>query len=95
MLNAQDLFSLEIEGLSKTIREYSTENFINSYSEQIINLELPKDKEKIVFILDNFLDWYEKHINEIQSSHFITNKHEHTKSLQILRELKNLLDIAG
>lgn len=91
-MGIQELFSLEIEGITKTISEYSTNHFINSYTKQVMQLSLPNDKEKIRVIVSRLIDWYTLNIDNIKRSNFIVNKEDHELSLKLLKDIRNRLD---
>lgn len=88
----QNLFSLEVEGISKTVNDYAVENFIRSYSKQLQTLELPKDEKRIAILVERLLEWYENNIDKIDSSRFVMNKEEHHKSMHLLGEIQRMLN---
>ena len=85
------LYDLEIEGISNTIKDYSVENFITSYSRKLIGLKPNKDKYLIETIVDRLVMWYQENILTIMNSRFVQNKEEHQKSYRLLTELQSLL----
>ena len=91
-MSLEDLYTLEIEGVVNTICDYTVENFIESYSNQLTQYRLSEDFEKIYVIVDRLISWYSKNIESIRISRFVVNKKEHEKSYQILIKMKYLLD---
>lgn len=91
-MSLKDLFLLEIEGISETICGYSIENFIQSYSRQLLELDFEKDTFRIGDIFDRLIEWYDQNINIIYKSQFVNNKNEHKKSYRLLIELRSQLD---
>mgnify|MGYP006883078174 CR=1 FL=1 len=91
-MSLEDLYTLEIEGVVNTICDYTVENFIESYSNQLTQYRLSEDFEKIYVIVDRLISWYSRNIESIRISRFVVNKKEHEKSYQILIKMKYLLD---
>ena len=90
-MSVEELYSIEIEGVSNTIKSYTVESYIHSYSNQLTLYQLPSDYKKISIIVSRLLEWYEENIEQILSSKFVMNKEEHLKSKDVLNELKILL----
>lgn len=91
-MNLPNLYQLEIEGISETIRSYTVENYIKSYSKQLLNLNIIKDRERIEVIVTRLIKWYEENMDVINKSKFVLNKKEHQKSYRLLVELKEKLN---
>lgn len=92
-MSVEDLYSMEIDAISKIINSYTVDLFIQSYCEQLKKYKLPEDYIKIKEIINRLVKWYENNIEQIRSSRFVMNKHEHEKSNELLIKLYNLLDI--
>jgi len=90
-MTVEDMFNLEVRGISTTIRSYSVEKYILSYSDQLQDLQLPRDYERITEITDRLLEWYNKNFTTITNSRFVMNKEEHIKTRKLLQELQNEL----
>jgi len=90
-MNLPDFYYLEVEGISKTIRSYTVENYIKSYSKQLLDLSILHDRERITVIVNRLIKWYEEHLDVITESRFVLNKEEHIKSYHILIELQDKL----
>ena len=86
-MSIEELLYLEIEGLTKTIKEYTRDNFIISYSSKLNNLDFPEDKTKINLISKKLLNWYKDNIEDIKSNQYLPNVNAHIKSINILEEL--------
>lgn len=86
-MNIEELLYLELEGLTKTITDYTRDNFIISYSLKLSKLSFPEDKSKIHLITKKLLDWYEDNIEDIKSNQYLPNVNAHIKSINILEEL--------
>lgn len=91
-MNLPDFFYLEVEGLSETIRSYTVENYIKSYSKQLLDLNILHDRDRIEVIVDRLIKWYETKLELINQSRFVPNKEEHIKSYNVLVELKEKLN---
>lgn len=72
--------------------EYTTDNFISSYAEQISLINYPADKDLLKKLIDRLLNWYEGEMNEIQQSDYIRSKNSHKKSYELLKELRQLVN---
>lgn len=92
-MNIEEIITIEFEGLSQTIMQYSNDNFIKSYAKKLLNIEFPKDEEILIKLVDNLFNWYTSKIEEIKSSDFVVSKESHIKSYKILFDLKNLLGV--
>ena len=90
-MELREVFSLEVEGISRTINDYAVENFIVGYSNQLQSCEIPKDVEKVKVIVNRLINWYNDTMDDIVHSRFINNKDEHIKSLRLLKEFQKEL----
>jgi len=91
-MELREVFNLEVEGISKTIREYAVENFIVSYTTQLQNCQIPEDNEKVKVIIKRLVEWYEDKMEDIVHSRFVHNKEEHLKSFRLLIEFQKKLN---
>lgn len=91
-MNIEEIITIEFEGLSQTIMQYSNDNFIKSYAKKLLNIEFPKDKEILIKLVDNLFNWYTSKIEEIKSSDYVISKETHLKSYSILKNLKEQLN---
>lgn len=48
-MSIKESFNIEKYGMFRTILEYSTCNFINSYCEQLLKMTYPNDKEYLKY----------------------------------------------
>ncbi len=86
-MKIEELLYLELEGLTKTIREYTRDNFIISYSTKLCELSFPSDKTRINLISCKLLEWYKDNIDDIKSNQYLPNVDAHMKSISILEDL--------
>lgn len=89
-MKIEELIYLELEGLTKTIREYTRDNFIISYSTKLCELTFPKDKKKMNILSSKLLDWYKVNIDDIKCNQYLPNIDSHLKSIKILEQLYEL-----
>ncbi len=89
-MGLNELFKLEKEGIGTTIHNYTTDNFVKSYSKQLMELRYPEDKELLKVIIHRLLEWYDKNIEFIRESNYIYNKEGHEKSYILLQEISSL-----
>ncbi len=86
-MKIEELLYLEVEGLTKTINEYTRDNYVISYSSKLTKLNFPKDKKMINLISGKLLDWYKDNIEDIKGNQYLPNINTHLKSINILEEL--------
>jgi hypothetical protein len=94
MKKINQILKFQVKAISKTICDYTTDNFIRSYAEQLVTLQFPQDKEGIQFLVTKLVDWYDKELNRINESTYIYAKQSHQKSFELLGYLKNSLQNA-
>lgn len=87
-----DIMKYEIEGISKTICDYSTNNFILSYANQLKALVYPQDIEGITYLVNKLSYWYETEIEIISNNDYVFGKDAHYKSFEKLKQLKITID---
>ena len=79
-----DLYDIEVSSISRTIQDYTVENFIQTYSNQLTKLDFVRDHDKLLYIVNELVDWYKGNIDSILTSKFVMNKQEHVKSYELL-----------
>ena len=79
-----ELFLIEIEGITKTICDYTTDNFITSYANKLKTLNYPENKDQILLLTKRLKDWYDIYIKEITSNKYIHNLEAHQKSFELI-----------
>ncbi len=77
---------IEVEGLSKTITQYTSDNFIKSYAMKIQMVDLETDKELFIILVAKLLEWYSEEIVVISKNEYVANKGSHYKSYELLKE---------
>lgn len=91
-MSIEDIYDLEVEGISTTIASYTVDEFVKSYARQLNDLSIDKDTEKINYIITRLIEWYQMNLEKIQQSRFVMNKQNHMKANKLLIDMKNLLD---
>lgn len=94
-MNIETILRIELEGLCRTIRDYTSDNYIISYTNIMQNIEFPDEKETLSIIVDKLIDWYTENYSIILESKYINNKNEHSKSFELLKSMRILLDITA
>ena len=56
-MELQKIMMVKIEGLRQTIKQYSNDNYIMSYANQLTSIEYPKDKIKFSFLVERLFEW--------------------------------------
>jgi len=90
-MSVEEIVRFELKALSKTVKEYTTDNYIASYAEQLATINYPEEKDNLILLIDRLLEWYELEMKEIQKSDYVRSKESHKKSYKLLKELKDLL----
>ncbi|MFA7076338.1 MAG: hypothetical protein WC152_06700 [Candidatus Izemoplasmatales bacterium] len=90
-MTIEEIITIEFEGLSQTIMQYSNDNFIKSYAKKLLSIEFPKDRNLLTKLVDNLTTWYSSKIEEIKSSDYVVTKESHIKCYKILMNLKEQL----
>ena len=85
------LLNLEIEGVLKTINNYTKKCEINDYTISLRNCVYPRDKDEILALTYKLVDWYTSIYHEIQLNKYIYNKRDHYQSIEVLNTLLELL----
>jgi len=91
-MTIEEIITIEFEGLSQTITQYTNDNFIKSYAKKLLSIEFPKDRNLLIKLVDNLFNWYTSKIEEIKSSDFVVAKEAHLKCYKILMDLKEKLN---
>jgi len=86
-----EIVQVEVEGLSQTICEYTSDNYISSYAKQLLLLKYPDDKKKMSLLVDRLIAWYVGEINTINKDPYIRSKEAHNKSYQLLLKMQDEL----
>lgn len=90
-MKIEEIVTVEIEGITKTIYEYTTDNYIRSYTKQLERITYPDEKDKLKMIVTRLCNWYKENINTILNGEYILNKESHKKSYKLLSELSDSL----
>ncbi len=91
-MSIDEILEFELQGLINTINEYTRENYIRNYTKILNSLNYPQDKDRYVKTISRLLDWYEYNIKEIRKNELLYNKHEHEKTIKILKQLLQQLE---
>ncbi|MFK5883475.1 MAG: hypothetical protein QM489_03940 [Candidatus Izemoplasma sp.] len=86
-MSVEEIVLLELDGLKKTICDYTTDNYINSYADQLTKLHYPEDKRKFNLLVERIYNWYEEIMPQIEADEYVHNKAAHIKSYKIICEL--------
>lgn len=91
MERIEEIMELEKEGISKTIIQYTRDNFVKSYAEQFVKCEYPKDKKLIKLLADRLVIWYRATYSEIKNGQYVLDKERHQYTYRLVREIRKLL----
>jgi len=87
-----EIINIELDGISRTIREYSTDQFVISYAEKLGISEFRNNPIFLRPLIERIKQWYENQIEEIKKSQYVQHKDLHQKSYDIILELSQLLN---
>ena len=90
-MNIENIVNVEFPALSRTIRDYTTDNYISSYAEQIASIQYPTEETKLLILIDKLIEWYSSEIKVIQKGEYIHSKESHKKSYELLLEVRELI----
>ncbi len=93
MNEIKQIIKHDLKAISKTIRDYCTDNFINSYAEQLVSINYEDDQESFLFVVNKLIEWYSTEITKIKQNEFVYGKQSHIKSYETLQQIKSNLDI--
>jgi len=83
---------LEIEGVAKTIIQYTNDLFIRSYATKIQSISVEEDNEIFFALVSKLVEWYQEEIEKIKLNEFVVNKESHIKSYYLLNRWKSKFD---
>ena len=84
-------FSVEKHAMSRTIRDYTTDNFISSYAEQLNACNYPDDKTIILILMDKLHEWYESGIDRIKKGEYIHSKESHYRTFELIKYYQEVM----
>jgi hypothetical protein len=90
-LRIKEIVNIELDGISRVIREYSTDQFITSYAEKLCKNEFKDNPIYLKSLVERIKAWYEMNNESIQKSQYTQHKELHKKSFQIITELYELM----
>lgn len=93
IMEIKNIFEIEVEGMCKTIIQYTNDEYVKSYAHKLMELEYPKDKSVIKMLVDRLSSWYLTEIEEIKNSQYIVNKKSHIKTFELIQDTKDQLSI--
>ena len=83
-MNLELNFHIEKFAMSRTIKDYTTDNFISSYADQLKKCKYPEDKTILLILLNKLSGWYKKEIEVIMKGEYIHSKESHRKTYELL-----------
>lgn len=87
-----EIVNIELDGISRTIIEYSTDQFIISYAEKLCKTEFRNNPVFLKSLADRIRTWYDSNIDDIKKSQYVQHKELHQKSYEIILELSKLME---
>ncbi len=89
-MNIEDIIEFELEGISRTIIDYTNDCFIKSYAEKLLTTSYYEQRENFLKVVNRLFDWYSKQIDEILESPFAFNKDNHQFCYNLLKTLSQV-----
>jgi hypothetical protein len=86
-----EIIQFDLPAIVKTIKEYSTDNFIQSYADQLLQIRYPSETQRMYVLVGRLLAWYDEAIEDIRKDKYLHAKEAHMKSHVLLKKLFHLL----
>lgn len=86
-----EIIQFDLPAIAKTIKEYSTDNFIQSYADQLLQIRYPSETQRMYVLVGRLLAWYDEVIDAIRKDPYVHAKEAHAKSHRLLKKLFELI----
>lgn len=90
-MTIDEIITFDLPAISKTIREYTTDNFIQSYAAQLLDVRYPQEQQRLYILVSRLLAWYDGVFDHIKNDPYVHSKDAHLKSHDLLNKLFKLL----
>ena len=89
-MNIDEIIELELEGIIKTICDYTSDTFVRSYAKKLGEINYKKDPLLFMKLVERLIDWYELESDKIFTSPYTFNKEGHKKTMTLLKQMIEL-----
>lgn len=80
--------------ISQSVLEYATDNFTKNNAKKLVELNENKNKNELIIVIKELIDWYEKKLDTIKQDRFVVQKEDHIRSYNLLQVIETQL-VAG
>lgn len=91
-MRIKEIVNIELDGISRLIIEYSTDQFITSYAEKLCIKEFRNNPVFLKSLIERIKTWYDNTIDKINKNQYVQHRDLHQKSYEIIIELSKLLE---
>lgn len=79
--------------ISESILEYATDNFTKNNAIKLIELNEDKNKNELIVVIKELIEWYESNLDAIKKDRFTSSKEDHLRSFSLLKSIEMQLTI--
>jgi hypothetical protein len=90
-MSIDEIITFDLPAISKTIREYTTDNFIQSYASQLLEVRYPQEQQRLYILVTRLLAWYDGVYDRIKNDPYVHSRDAHFKSHELLKKLFEML----
>lgn len=80
--------------ISQSVLEYATDNFTKNNAKKLVELNENKNKNELIIVIKELIDWYEKNLDTIKQDRFVVQKEDHIRGYNLLQVIETQL-VAG
>jgi uncharacterized protein (DUF4213/DUF364 family) len=84
-MSLEDFKSYEVVGIANTIREYTRNHFVLSYTDILIETSKSDDYIKMIGVIERLVKWYDVVLEKMENDKYLYNKEQHVKGYQLLK----------
>ncbi len=81
-MNAFRRLEIEVDGIRETIRNYTSDPYINNILNFLKEAVEKKDIEEILYLMNQIHEWYKQNLQKINTNSFVYNKEVHAQILE-------------
>ena len=74
--------------ISDSVLEYATDNFTKNNAVKLIELSENQNKNELLIVIKELIEWYEVNLDAIKKDRFIAKKADHIRSFNLLKTIK-------
>ena len=74
--------------ISDSVLEYATDNFTKNNAVKLIELSENQNKNELLIVIKELIEWYKVNLDAIKKDRFITKKEDHIRSFNLLKTIE-------